>query len=391
MSYFSDISLRRAASLFMLVLGVLVGGTWATIKITAEQVLNRDARETASEWANFLAANIADLKQIADGEQPSRQSLAFFEAARAAGHVFRYTIYNPQGYSQLVADAHGVSFVDISILSPEAIEAVRDDLPVADMKSAESSASSDVPRYFSEAFVPVRVDGRPVAVVAAYVDETSRRANFYQGITWASLALCGLIGLSFGIPTVAWYLRTREKQRADRRIRFLAHHDVLTGLANRARLTERLAAALSVLPTSGALIAVHYIDLDYFKQVNDRHGHLVGSRLLYEVGYLIKAQLRLIDFAFRYGGDEFVVLLPQTTKDQAVVVAKRLQDSLRSGTFCTEQGLNLNVRASMGLATFPHDAQTPHDIIRQADEMMYVVKNTTRDNIGIVSRGMLET
>jgi len=86
-----------------------------------------------------------------------------------------------------------------------------------------------------------------------------------------------------------------------------------------------------------------------------------------------------------------VVLLPQTTKDQAVVVAKRLQDSVRSGTFCTEQGLNLTVRASMGLATFPHDAQTPHDIIRQADEMMYVVKNTTRDNIGIVSRGVLET
>jgi len=117
----------------------------------------------------------------------------------------------------------------------------------------------------------------------------------------------------------------------------------------------------------------------------------VGSRLLAEVGYRIKAQLRLIDFAFRYGGDEFVVLLPQTTKDQAVVVAKRLQDSLRSGTFCTEQGLNLTVRASMGLATFPHDAQTPHDIIRQADEMMYVVKNTTRDNIGIVSRGVMET
>jgi diguanylate cyclase (GGDEF)-like protein len=72
-------------------------------------------------------------------------------------------------------------------------------------------------------------------------------------------------------------------------------------------------------------------------------------------------------------------------------VAKRLQDSLRAGRFCTEQGLDLEVRASMGLATFPHDAQTPHDIIRQADEMMYEVKNSTRDNIGVASRGMLES
>src|SRR5499427_1307263 len=113
------------------------------------------------------------------------------------------------------------------------------------------------------------------------------------------------------------------------------------------------------------------------------------SKLLAEIGYLVKAQLRLIDFAFRYGGDEFVVLLPQTSKDQALVVAKRLQESMRHGNFCTEDGLNVNVRASMGLATFPHDAQTPHDVIRQADGMMYMVKNSTRDNIGIAQRGML--
>ncbi len=124
--------------------------------------------------------------------------------------------------------------------------------------------------------------------------------------------------------------------------------------------------------------------------MNDTHGHLVGSRLLAEVGYLIKAQLRLIDFAFRYGGDEFVVLLPQTSKDQAVVVASRLRDSLRNGAFCSEMGLKLTLRASMGLATFPNDAQTPQEIIRQADEMMYMVKNSTRDNIGVASRGLME-
>jgi len=72
-----------------------------------------------------------------------------------------------------------------------------------------------------------------------------------------------------------------------------------------------------------------------------------------------------------------------------VVVARRLLDSLRSGVFCTEQGLNLNVRASMG---WPRFRMTPdsHDIIRQADEMMYVVKNATRDNIGVASRGLME-
>ncbi len=109
-----------------------------------------------------------------------------------------------------------------------------------------------------------------------------------------------------------------------------------------------------------------------------------------EIGYLIKAQLRLIDYAFRYGGDEFVVLLPQTGKDAALIVAKRLRDSLRTSMFCQEEGLNLNVRASMGVATYPHDAKTPREVIRQADEMMYLVKNTSRDNIGIAARGVMK-
>jgi len=182
-----------------------------------------------------------------------------------------------------------------------------------------------------------------------------------------------------------------ENSRSVEKIQELTITDDCTGLFNARHLHKTLETEVYRSARFAYEFSVIFIDLDYFKQVNDRHGHLVGSRLLAEVGYRIKAQLRLIDFAFRYGGDEFVVLLPQTTKDQAVVVAKRLQDSIRSGVFCTEQGLNLTVRASMGLATFPHDAQTPHDIIRQADEMMYMVKNTTRDNIGIVSRGVLET
>ncbi len=140
----------------------------------------------------------------------------------------------------------------------------------------------------------------------------------------------------------------------------------------------------------GYEFSVLFIDLDHFKAVNDTHGHLIGSKLLAEIGYLIKAQLRLIDFAFRYGGDEFVVLLPQTGKDSAINVAKRLRDSLRVSAFCKEEGLNLNVRASIGMATYPHDAKTPHDVIRQADEMMYLVKNTTRDNIGIAQRGVMK-
>src|SRR5438477_11856166 len=181
-----------------------------------------------------------------------------------------------------------------------------------------------------------------------------------------------------------------DNARAVEKIQELTITDDCTGLYNARHLYKTLEAEVYRSHRFGYEFSVVFIDLDHFKQVNDTYGHLVGSKLLAEIGYLIKAQLRLIDYAFRYGGDEFVVLLPQTGKDAAVVVAKRLRDSMRNGDFRTDQGDQIDVRASMGLATFPHDAQTPHDVIRQADEMMYAVKNSTRDNIGVASRGLVE-
>ena len=181
-----------------------------------------------------------------------------------------------------------------------------------------------------------------------------------------------------------------ENARAVEKIQELTITDDCTGLYNARHLYKTLETEVYRSSRFGYEFTVVFIDLDHFKQVNDTNGHLVGSKLLAEIGYLIKAQLRLIDYAFRYGGDEFVVLLPQTGKYSALVVAKRLRDSLRTSMFCKEEGLNLNVRASMGVATYPHDAKTPHDIIRQADEMMYLVKNTSRDNIGIAQRGVMK-
>ena len=181
-----------------------------------------------------------------------------------------------------------------------------------------------------------------------------------------------------------------ENARSVEKIQELTITDDCTGLYNARHLYKTLETEVYRSSRFWYEFSVLFIDLDHFKQVNDTHGHLIGSKLLAEIGYLIKAQLRLIDYAFRYGGDEFVVLLPQTGKDAALVVGCRLRDSLRASMFCQDEGLNLNVRASIGLATYPHDAKTPHDIIRQADEMMYVVKNTTRDNIGIAQRGVMQ-
>src|SRR5260370_23814126 len=180
-----------------------------------------------------------------------------------------------------------------------------------------------------------------------------------------------------------------ENARWVERIHELTITDDCTGLYNARHLYKTLESEVYRSARFGHEFSVIFIDLDHFKSVNDTHGHLIGSKLLAEIGYFIKSHLRLIDYAFRYGGDECLILLPPTSKEAALVVARRLLDSLRESEFLKAENLNLNIRASLGLATYPNDSNTAHAIIRQADEMMYTVKNSTRDNIAVAQQGLL--
>jgi diguanylate cyclase (GGDEF)-like protein len=181
-----------------------------------------------------------------------------------------------------------------------------------------------------------------------------------------------------------------DNARAVEKIQELTITDDCTGLYNARHLYKTLEAEVYRSARFGYEFSVIFMDLDHFKMVNDTYGHLVGSKLLQEIGFKVKSQLRLIDYAFRYGGDEFVILLPQTEKNSALVVAKRLQEMMRRTHFLSDENLNLNVRCSMGLATYPEDAKSSHEIIRQADEMMYMVKNSSRDNIAVAQQGLLK-
>ena len=131
-----------------------------------------------------------------------------------------------------------------------------------------------------------------------------------------------------------------------------------------------------------------FVDLDHFKEVNDTHGHLVGSRLLAEVGSLMKRVLGPENSCFRYGGDEFVALLPGLGKQAAIDATMRLWGALRAERFLTAQSLSLALAGSFGLATFPEDGNSVQNIIRAADTMMYAAK-TTRDNVSVAGLGLV--
>ncbi len=172
-----------------------------------------------------------------------------------------------------------------------------------------------------------------------------------------------------------------ENARNYQRVEDLTITDDLSGLFNIRHLHLVLEAEVVRSKRHRNEFSLIFLDLDHFKQVNDRFGHINGSQMIHEVGKLILDNIRMVDYGFRYGGDEFCVMLPETPKANAVFVAERLRKVIEETVFLQEEEVNARLTASIGLAAFPRDASTKDDLIKRADEAMYEAKNTTRNAV----------
>lgn len=157
--------------------------------------------------------------------------------------------------------------------------------------------------------------------------------------------------------------------------------DEHTGLHNARYLETALEQEVKRSRRFDHPLSLVFLDLDRFKEVNDAHGHQVGSAILRSVGGVLRETLRSVDVAVRYGGDEFVCLLPETSKEEAMGWARRLQAALRAHRYRLEDGREVRVDASFGVASFPDDADGPAELVRQADLAMYRVKQGGRGDV----------
>ena len=170
-----------------------------------------------------------------------------------------------------------------------------------------------------------------------------------------------------------------EHMETERRLHYLAHHDPLTGLANRALLFDHLAGAVAQAARSEHMVALLYADLDRFKTVNDSFGHSTGDQLLQLVAERLRGCVRETDTVARLGGDEFVVLLPSVRHvDEPAHVARDLIEALRA-PFVTDNARRLYTSASVGIAICPIDAEDSENLLRNADQARYRAKTRGGD------------
>lgn len=176
-----------------------------------------------------------------------------------------------------------------------------------------------------------------------------------------------------------------EQARADnRRLEELATTDSLTRLLNRRALLDRLSGEVERAKRFKSQLSLLMVDLDHFKTVNDRYGHLAGDEVLRQVGDLLARVVRTIDVVARYGGEEFVVALPETSSEGAVVFAERLRERVASQALEVGGDRNFHLTCSVGVATFPspHVAST-EALFARADEALYRAKSGGRNQVRV--------
>jgi len=159
--------------------------------------------------------------------------------------------------------------------------------------------------------------------------------------------------------------------------------DDLTRLFNSRYLNLYLGREIKRCKRHGIPLSVIFLDLDGFKGINDQYGHLAGSGTLTEVGAILAEGVRESDILARYGGDEFVVVLPETPASGALVIAERLRRAIEENKFLRAQGLAARISASFGIAAYPDHALTPEALIQKADQAMYRVKEREKNGIEV--------
>jgi diguanylate cyclase (GGDEF)-like protein len=173
----------------------------------------------------------------------------------------------------------------------------------------------------------------------------------------------------------------RERhEMADRALR-----DALTGLGNRRAFDERLAEETARAERYGTDLALAMIDLDDFKEVNDRYGHPIGDQLLVQVGHILVATLRNTDIPIRYGGDEFAIILPETSKTEAWVVAEKIRAALGELTLVAADGVRISTSGSIGIASYGAAADTSYALLAAADAALYRAKRSGRDRVELAA------
>lgn len=398
-------------------------------------MLKNDAQVSGANWAVFIEKNLKAFDHIliceVDGHQGghygNNNTRKFFNDIFDVGVVFHVDIYDPNGNRKFSTglygkspDAsqvgerhhtHGVSASGPFVAAPgikrdsESHDHVAGPKPPnmtlatpdlalllfppkkrvveraietgGNITSVHQGGGLRYPRHYAIVHHPVFDKERLVSVIRLFVDLDQRYAAHVRVVVLVLAMATVFFGVSFGIPMMRLVVLSKKKTEVDAKAHFLAQHDPLTGLKNRRSFLHDAEKIHEASRESGRTYAIHYLDLDHFKQANDSLGHSSGDDLLREAARRMRDATEGDALIARMGGDEFAILQAGIGHlDEAYRDGQRIIKAFREPFELAEQ--RLRVAASIGTALFPRDDDDLDGLVKKADTALYWVKRTER-------------
>ncbi|NDY74257.1 hypothetical protein DO021_19275 [Desulfobacter hydrogenophilus] len=227
----------------------------------------------------------------------------------------------------------------------------------------------------------------PIIFLTAKTDGKSIVEGFQAGVV-------DYIGKPFNVTELLVRVKTqlelshsrKEMKKINARLEHLTIHDDLTGLYNTRYLYDELYQLIERSKVENKSFALLFMDIDNFKHVVDTYGHLNGNRALREIAETIMESISKPCYGVAYGGDEFVIVLPEFNKDQAIKTTESIRSRMKQTLYLSGEGCNVKLSASFGIAAYPDDATEARALLKLADQLMFRIKESSKDAIGCLSK-----
>ena len=365
--------LSRALPLLIASLVVAIGSYFVGVSAIGD-LQSSQAEFAARSFGKYLSQEVPGLEGIVSGAVTKGNSLDALSTIKPIGSVFKFRIYDQYGNLRVDSSPFAATHVVDSRNAFEDLNA----RSVAETGRPKFQLSNGdgrfLPLHYSEILVPLLVDGRTIGVLSVLSDESETLPDLVSQFRTIALQVLALVTIAFGIPVALYLRKIAQLELTRRRLRHSAQHDDLTGVLNRAGFSRALLDHFGTDQERGYSIAVHVIDLDRFKDINEIGGHALGDEVLKEVAARIRRRLGTREELARLGADEFAVLqpywidLPHGVGELAAEVARGLAEPM------SVSGRVVQVGASVGYALAPVDGSTPDDLMRAADVALQYAK-----------------
>jgi len=358
------------------------------LRRTIEALMDRAERSTSIQGTDFTLFQTAVMledqvrSRTQELEAALRHNEAMTRALRESEARFRGVVSQSLIGIAVIEDGKfsysndkfdemfGYDHDEISELGPLDVTAGSDRDLVAEMIRRRVVGESGAVAY---TFHGLRKDGAVIDVEC----HGSRMDNLRDGAE-APLLISSVLDITERVKA------ERELSAKEEQLREQATHDALTGLHNRRYLEESLGQELLRAERAGRCVSLIMVDIDHFKRVNDTYGHLAGDEVLRGLGAVLKPLARASDTFCRYGGEEFVLLLPEMAESDAIARAEHIRGAVER-SLLTRDGTGISVTVSLGVAVFPQHGSSPDELIESADAAMYAAKLAGRNRVGVAA------